>query len=246
MLSQSDIKLINALKLSKNRRKTGFFLVEGPKMVLELLQYPNFEIVFIAANKTWLDAQPNLSQFSIKEISDKALQKLSNFSTANEVLAVVKIPEHEVFSVNKETLYLALDTIQDPGNLGTIIRTAEWFGINEIICSKDTVDCYNPKVVQSTMGSLYRVKCHYCDLSAFLMKQNVPIYGTLLNGKNIYSETLGKSGIIVIGNESKGISEAVQSCITHPLFIPNHPSSKAESLNASIASAIVLAEFRRK
>lgn len=246
MLSQAEIKLINALKLTKNRKKTGFFLVEGPKMVLELIQYPAFEIAFIAARKAWLNTQSDLNHFPLREITDKALQKLSNFSTANEVIAVVKIPEYKQFTPKKDTLYLALDTIQDPGNLGTIIRTAEWFGITEIICSNDTVDCYNPKVVQSTMGSLYRVRCHYCDLSAFLKSQSTPIYGTLLNGKNIYSETLSKSGFIVIGNESKGISEAVQRCITHPLFIPSYAPSKAESLNASIASAVVLAEFRRK
>lgn len=246
MLSQAELKLINALKLTKNRRKTGFFLVEGPKMVLELVQYPEYEIVFIAASKTWLNAHPILSQYPLKEITEKALQKLSNFSTANEVLALVKIPEQNEFKLKKETLYLVLDNIQDPGNLGTIIRTAEWFGIDEIICSNDTVDCFNPKVVQSTMGSLYRVKCHYTDLSAFLKQQNIPIYGTLLSGKNIYQEPLSKSGFIVIGNESKGISETVQNFITHPLFIPNHSKSKAESLNASIASAVVLAEFRRK
>lgn len=245
MLSQADIKLINALKQTKARRKTGFFLVEGPKMVSELLNYPDFEIQFIAGSKKWLDSQSAENDFPLKEISEKALQKLSNFSTANEVLAVAKMPEYQNFKTNKNSLYLVLDNIQDPGNLGTIMRTAEWFGINEIICSADTVDCFNPKVVQATMGSLFRVKCYYEDLPSFLKEQKIPIYGTLLNGKNIYQEQLSKSGFIVIGNESKGISTEVQNLITNPLFIPRYGESKAESLNASIASAIVCAEFRR-
>ena len=245
MLSQADIKLINALKQTKARRKMGFFLVEGPKMVSELLNYPDFEIQFIAGSKKWLDSQLAENDYSRKEISDKALQKLSNFSRANEVLAVVRMPEHQDLKTNNDSLYLVLDNIQDPGNLGTIIRTAEWFGINEIICSKDTADCFNPKVVQATMGSIFRVKCYYEDLPSFLKEQKIPVYGTLLNGKNIYQEQLSQSGFIVIGNESKGISKEVQNFITNPLFIPNSAQSKAESLNASVATALVCAEFRR-
>lgn len=246
MLSQADIKLINSLKMSKIRKKTGLFLVEGPKMVSELINYPDFEIEFIAANEKWLDTNIEHNNFPRKEISEKALQKLSNFSTANEVLALVKMPKYEEFTSTKETLYLVLDGIQDPGNMGTIIRTAEWFGINEIICSEDSVDCYNPKVVQATMGSIFRVKCYYEALPVFLKKQTLPLYGTALNGTDIYQEDLNQSGFIVIGNESKGISQDIQNLITHPLFIPSYGLSKAESLNASIATAIVCAEFRRK
>ena len=245
MLSQADIKLINSLKLNKNRRNTGLFLVEGPKMVSELINYPNFEVQFIAASRDWLESQSVVYDFPFKEISEKALQKLSNFSTANKILAVVKMPEYSDFAPKKDSLYLVLDGLQDPGNLGTIIRTAEWFGITEIICSPDTVDCYNPKVVQATMGSLFRVKCHYLELPSFLNKQQLPIYGTLLHGKNMYQEQLNHSGFIVIGNESKGISQEVQKAITNPLFIPSYEPSIAESLNASIATAIILAEFRR-
>lgn len=245
MLSQADIKLINSLKQTKARRKTGFFLVEGPKMVSELINYPDFEIQFIAGSKKWFDSQSTANDFLFKEISENALQKLSNFSTANEVLAVVKMPEYSDFTTKTDLLYLVLDGIQDPGNLGTIMRTAEWFGINEIICSTDTVDCFNPKVVQATMGSLFRIKCYYEDLPFFLKKEQIPVYGTLLNGKNIYQEQLSQSGFIVIGNESKGISQNVQDLITKPLFIPNYGQSNAESLNASVATAIVCAEFRR-
>lgn len=245
MLTQADIKLINSLKQTKARRKTGLFLVEGPKMVNELIIYPNFEIQFIAASKKWIDSQKTSYNFSLKEISEKALQKLSNFYTANEILAVVKIPEDLNFTASNNDLYLVLDNIQDPGNLGTIIRTAEWFGIKEILCSNDTVDCFNPKVVQATMGSLFRVRCHYTDLPSFLKKQQAPIYGTLLDGKNIYQEYLSQAGFIVIGNESKGISNEVKKLITHPLLIPSYGYSKAESLNASTATAVVCAEFKR-
>ncbi len=245
MLTQADIKLINSLKQSKSRRKTGLFIVEGPKMVSELVKYEHFKILFIAANRNWINSHSEIEELTIKEISEKALQKLSNFSTANEVLAVVEIPEYLDFTPNKNSLYLVLDGIQDPGNLGSIIRTSEWFGITDIFCSFDTVDCFNPKVVQATMGSLFRIKCHYLDIPSFLNKQTFPIYGTLLNGKNIYADKLMPEGFIVIGNESKGISQDVQNVITNPLFIPSYGLSKAESLNASIAAAIVCAEFRR-
>lgn len=245
MLSQADIKVINSLKQRKARKKTGLFLVEGPKMVTELLNYPEFEIQFIAASKNWIASSSLKQDIPLKEITDKALQKLSNFSTANEVLAVVKMPSYAHFAAKKEHLYIVLDGIQDPGNLGTIMRTAEWFGIKEIICSEDTVDCFNPKVVQATMGSLFRVQCHYVELSSFLKLQSLPIYGTLLNGVNIYNQKLSASGFIVVGNESKGISEEIIPLITDPLYIPADKHSKAESLNASIATAIVCAEFRR-
>lgn len=245
MLSQADIKVINSLKQRKARKKTGLFLVEGPKMVTELLNYPEFEIQFIAASKTWIESSSHKQNIPLKEITDKALQKLSNFSTANEVLALVKMPIYPHFEAKNDRLYIVLDGIQDPGNLGTIMRTAEWFGIKEIICSEDTVDCFNPKVVQATMGSLFRVQCHYIELSSFLKSQSLPIYGTLLNGVNIYNQKLSASGFIVVGNESKGISEEIIPLITHPLYIPADIQSKAESLNASIATAIVCAEFRR-
>jgi len=246
MLTQAEIKLINSLKLNKNRRNSGFFIVEGPKIISELINYPEFEIHLIAAIKIWKDLNKELFSIEIKEITEKALQKLSNFSTANEVFAIVKMPEYPSFIANKDSLYLVLDGLQDPGNLGTIIRTADWFGITDIICSKDTVDCYNQKVVQATMGSILRVRCHYIKLSDFLEKQQFPIYGMLLDGKNILNEQLSKSGFIVVGNESKGISEEVRQYISHPLFIPSFRQSQTESLNASIATAIVCNEFRRR
>ncbi|HAG16273.1 MAG TPA: RNA methyltransferase [Bacteroidales bacterium] len=245
MLTNSDIKLINSLKISKHRKEHGLFLVEGPKMLEELLANPLFKILFVAAIPSWAKNLPSDSTFEVKEISEKALQKFSNFSTANEVLAVVHIPEYPSFFPTKEELFLVLDGLQDPGNLGTIIRTAEWFGIKDILCSANTVDCFNPKVVQATMGSIFRVRCHYLDLQVLLQETNLPIYGTLLNGQNIYNQKLESSGFIVVGNESKGISREIQKLITKPLTIPSFNFSKAESLNASVATAIVCAEFRR-
>jgi TrmH family RNA methyltransferase len=245
MLSLSDIKLINALKQNKARRKMGLFVVEGPKMIEELLKAPNYEIVFIAASNKWFEAHQLPKGIKQKEITDKALQKLSSFTTANEVIAVVKIPAIKDAVFSEGSLYLVLDKLQDPGNLGTIIRTAEWFGIRHIICSRDSVDCYNPKVVQATMGSIFRVHCTYTDLIPYLETQTAPIYGALLHGKNIYTSPLKNSGFIVIGNESQGISNAVQKLITHPIYIPSYGNSEAESLNASIATAVICAEFRR-
>jgi TrmH family RNA methyltransferase len=246
MITQAEIKLINSLNLNKNRRKSGYFIVEGPKMINELVLNPHFEIHFIAATKSWISEQHQKFDIHVKEIPDHLLQKLSNFSTANQVLAIVKTPEYQEFIPKVDELYLVLDGIQDPGNLGTIIRTADWFGIEEIICSQDTVDCFNPKVVQATMGSIFRLKCHYLHLAEFLKDQKQPIYGMLLNGKNIYKQDLKKSGFIVVGNESKGISEELKAFISHPIYIPSFEKSKAESLNASIATAIACNEFRRQ
>jgi TrmH family RNA methyltransferase len=245
MLTNSDLKLINSLKLSKNRKELGLFVVEGPKMIEELVRNSEFKIQFIAANNTWIEKHQNAIQFELKEISEKSLQNFSNFSSANEVIAVVQQPENLPFSHNRKELYLVLDSLQDPGNMGTIIRTADWFGIKHIICSPNTADCFNPKVVQATMGSIFRVNCHYQDLKNLLSNNTLPVFGTLLSGKNIYQQNLGSEGFIVVGNESKGISTEIRELITHPLSIPAFHNSKAESLNASVATAIVCAEFRR-
>lgn len=244
MLTQNDIKLINALKSSKQRKKLGFFTVEGQKMVEELMLSPSYKIHFIAATAEWLEKH-NDSSFPVKEITQKALQKLSNFTTANEVLAVVHLPQQKKLNIQSDKLYLVLDILQDPGNMGTILRTAEWFGIRDIICSEDTVDCFNPKVVQASMGSVFRIQCHYIHLPNFLAAQQMPVYGLVLDGKNIYEQKLHQEGFIIIGNESKGISPEVRQHITSPLYIPSAASSKAESLNASIATAIVCAIFAR-
>ncbi|MBN2236940.1 MAG: RNA methyltransferase [Bacteroidales bacterium] len=245
MLTQNEIKLINALKTTRGRKKAGLFLVEGIKMVEELLHYPEYNIQFIAATASWIANNKTKLTSSVKEISERELQKLSNFSSANEVIAVVDLPFETEFSPKENTLYLVLDGLQDPGNLGTILRTADWFGIHEVICSPDTVDCFNPKVVQATMGSVFRVKCNYTQLYPILSNAKIPVYGTLLKGENIYQQSLQNAAYIVIGNESKGISEPIKHCISNPLYIPSLSDSDIESLNASVATAIVCSEFRR-
>lgn len=246
-ISKSEIKLINSLKTSHGRKKHGVFLVEGPKMVEELLQ-SNFKIKLLIATHDWYHENSNLVNESFaRVVKDKDLERVSQLSTANHVLAVVDTPTGVEVKIPNNELILVLDTIQDPGNLGTIIRTADWFGINTILCSEDTTDAYSPKVVQSSMGSVFRKNIHYTHLQKILKENThqLPIYGSLLNGKNIYELELAKKGFIVIGNESKGISSEIQKLISEAIYIPQAQNSKAESLNASIATGIILSIFSK-
>ena len=252
MLSKNQIKWVHSLELKKNRRKDGLFVAEGPKVVGDLLR-AGYVARFIFSTTERPNAQL---------ITDDELRKLSFLQHPQEVLAVFEIPLNSQFSIpNREAtilnsefstlnsnLSLALDGVQDPGNLGTIIRIADWFGIQTIFCSEDTADCYNPKVVQATMGSLAHVHIIYIDLEAFLQSVDCPIYGTLLDGQNIYQQQLSNEGIIVMGNEGNGISPAIRQLVTHKLLIPNYNTSgeTAESLNVAIATAITCAEFRRR
>jgi len=252
MLSKNQIKWVHSLELKKNRRKDGLFVAEGPKVVGDLLRAG-----YVARAIFSTTERPNAQL-----ITDDELRKLSFLQHPQEVLAVFEIPLNSQFSIpNREAtilnskfstlnsnLSLALDGVQDPGNLGTIIRIADWFGIQTIFCSEDTADCYNPKVVQATMGSLAHVHIIYIDLEAFLQSVDCPIYGTLLDGQNIYQQQLSTEGIIVMGNEGNGISPAIRQLVTHKLLIPNYNTSgeTAESLNVAIATAITCAEFRRR
>jgi len=227
-------------------------VAEGPKVVGDLLRAG-----YVARAIFSTTERPNAQL-----ITDDELRKLSFLQHPQEVLAVFEIPLNSQFSIpNREAtilnskfstlnsnLSLALDGVQDPGNLGTIIRIADWFGIQTIFCSEDTADCYNPKVVQATMGSLAHVHIIYIDLEAFLQSVDCPIYGTLLDGQNIYQQQLSTEGIIVMGNEGNGISPAIRQLVTHKLLIPNYNTSgeTAESLNVAIATAITCAEFRRR
>ena len=227
-------------------------MAEGPKVVGDLLRAG-----YVARAIFSTTEGPNAQL-----ITDDELRKLSFLQHPQEVLAVFEIPLNSQFSIpNREAtilnskfstlnsnLSLALDGVQDPGNLGTIIRIADWFGIQTIFCSEDTADCYNPKVVQATMGSLAHVHIIYIDLEAFLQSVDCPIYGTLLDGQNIYQQQLSTEGIIVMGNEGNGISPAIRQLVTHKLLIPNYNTSgeTAESLNVAIATAITCAEFRRR
>ena len=264
MLSKNQLKLVRSLELKKNRKKEGLFVAEGPKVVGDLLRagYVPHAIFMVQGSGFKVQGSGFKVQGRLLPITDDELRKLSFLQHPQEVLAVFEIPLNSQFSIsNREAtilnsefstlnsnLSLALDGVQDPGNLGTIIRIADWFGIQTIFCSEDTADCYNPKVVQATMGSLAHVHIIYTDLEALLQSVHCPIYGTLLDGQNIYQQQLSTEGIIVMGNEGNGISPAIRQLVTHKLLIPNYNTAgeTAESLNVAIATAITCAEFRRR
>ena len=240
MISKNKIKLIHSLETKKGREKVGLFVAEGPKVVNDLLH----------------------EGFVADEILDdiEDIKKVSFLQHPQPLLGVFKLPEVTLKSPNDylslfnkvvdNHLVLALDGVQDPGNLGTIIRIADWFGIENIFCSHETADCWNPKVVQATMGSIARVKLHYLNLNDLIdqLPADYPIYATLLDGNNIYEQELSHHGIIVMGNEGKGISPQLRTKINRKLLIPNYPPERetAESLNVAIATSIVCAEFRRR
>lgn len=239
MLSKNQIKLIRSLELRKNRKAEGLFVAEGPKVVGDLLR---------ASFKPYATYSTTERPDALL-ISKSDLQRISFLQHPQEVLAVFHIPS-PVSRPQAEgnQLSLALDGIQDPGNMGTIIRIADWFGINTVYCSPDTVDIYNPKVVQATMGSIAHVNIIYTDLLTLLEHADCPVYGTLLDGEDIYRQELSANGIIVMGNEGNGISQPVRRFITHKLYIPNFHAAEetAESLNVAIATAITCSEFRRR
>lgn len=251
MISKNQIKHVSSLKLSKFRKEYKGFVVEGEKIVEELIE-SDFKITSLFGLENWIlnfESVLEAKKIDFYKISPKELERISTLKTPNKVLAVVKIPDHPLPEKQDfNNLILVLDKIQDPGNLGTIIRTADWFGVKHIVCSEDTVDVYNPKVIQSTMGSFLRVKTHYTELENFFKNEapnDLNIYGALLDGENIYKHKFPGKGILIIGNESKGISDEVAQFVTHRISIPAHPNNKAESLNASVAAAILMSEFRR-
>ncbi|MFZ4401601.1 MAG: TrmH family RNA methyltransferase [Bacteroidales bacterium] len=251
MLSKNTIKHLQSLKQNKFRDEFQQFVAEGDKLVTELLS-GYFKIIEIFAVKEWLSLHKIADHIAVTEVSVSELERISGLTTPNMVVALLEIPQTKFIDAAVfDKLILMLDEIKDPGNLGTIIRIADWFGISNIICSNHTVDVYNPKVVQATMGSIARVNVQYTDLKAFLqtLPKDIPVYGTLLNAENIYTKELSKNGIIMIGNESKGIADDLLPFITQKLFIPSYAENsgnKAESLNASVATAIVCAEFKRR
>lgn len=239
---------VKALQQKKFRDKYQEFVVEGTKLTLELLK-SNFRVKNIFATPEWISQ--NNQHFNTKTlispVSQKELERMSGLKTSNSVLSLVEIPNRNTVEdlPTKQIIVLA-DGIRDPGNLGTIIRSADWFGVNTIICSEDSVDLYNPKVVQATMGSLFRVNVFYKDLLLFLksLSDEIPVYGAFLNGENIYSRVFGESGVLVIGSESHGIRPEVEARVKTRLHIPAITAG-AESLNASIAAAICLSEIKR-
>lgn len=230
-LSKNKIKWVKSLRLKKNRDAGNLFVVEGPKTVEEFENnWPDSIVLRCSTDE-------NKSNYF--HVSEREMKEMSSLKTASSALIVAQKIKVEAQS----DLTLVLDGIQDPGNMGTIIRTADWFGITEIICSKETVDVYNPKVVQSTMGSINRVNVTYTDLVSYLKSSDKPIYGSLLNGENIYAAKLALRANLIIGNEGRGITPEVQELIQHSILIPG--KGKAESLNAAIATGILLAEFTR-
>ncbi len=255
MLSKNQIKFVSSLQQKKFRIEYNLFIAEGNKIVKELLN-SSLVVKQLYATSEFLVNERIESSIETFEINEKELARISALTNVNQVLAVCEIPNY-IFDIEalQNKLTLVLDEIKDPGNLGTIIRIADWFGIENIICSTHTADIYNPKVVQSSMGSISRIKCHYLDLMTFFketkLKPQQPIYGALLKGENIYTKSLTKNGFIVIGNESKGISESITEYVTDKISIPSFSYYKsnegeAESLNAAIATSIICSEFRRR
>jgi len=258
MLSKNQLKHVNALKQKKFRVEYGLFIAEGIKIVPELLQ-SKIKVKQLFATADFLNKTKIEKSIECIEVKINELERLSALTTPNEVLAVCEIPKYDLnYNELDDKLTLVLDNIKDPGNLGTISRIADWFGIDSIICSSETVDAFNPKVVQATMGSIARIKLHYIDLVEFFeelkiakAKVNLPIYGALIEGTAIYNKQLTANGLIIIGNESKGISDNIASYITDKISIPSFSHFKsaegeAESLNAAIATSIICSEFRRR
>ena len=246
MISKNQIKFVKQLEMKKYRQREGLFVAEGPKVVGDLIA-AGFEPHSIFATEKWDSSRtPHLTPI-ISIITLDELRKLSFLQHPQQVLAVFKAvnTSNEEPSEGAPSLTLALDGIQDPGNLGTIIRIADWFNIDSIVCSLDTADAWSPKVVQATMGSIARVKIRYTDLKEYLNRANLPICGTLLDGDNIYTQELPQKSIIVMGNEGNGISPDIRQLVTHRLLIPQYRSG-ADSLNVAIATAITCAEFRRR
>jgi RNA methyltransferase, TrmH family len=240
MVSKNQIKLISSLQQKKQRIAHQMFIAEGIKGIQELID-AKFELDHLYSTQNDFEMVSN-NQKTV--ISDADLKKISALATPNTCLAVFKIPKEKK---SKESgLIVALDSVRDPGNLGTIMRLCDWFGIEQLICSKETVDIYNPKVVQATMGSIARVNVSYVDLNDFLTTTSLPVFGTFMNGENIYTTALPKEGIIVMGNEANGIAPELEKIIKNRLTIPRFGTiQKTESLNVATATAIVLSEFRR-
>ena len=236
MITKNQIKFIKSLSLKKNRQKEQLFIAEGEKIVAELLN-SNFELHEIFATNEWI--LKNTDVRAIK-VTNSELDRISNLKSANNVLAVVKIKQEKLLKNTRLTL--VLDDINDPGNLGTIIRMCDWFGVKQLVCSKSTVDCFNPKVVQSAMGSLFRVPIIYTDLEEYVTKVDTPIYGAFMDGENVRNVKVPESVHLIMGNEANGISEEINNLITDKVAIKNIGNS-AESLNVAVATAILLHEF---
>lgn len=241
MVSKNQIKWITSLQLKKYRLENQLFIAEGVKVIQELLQ-SNFVLEDLFATEEVFNS------FSVNNktvVTDAEMKKITALSSPSSCLAVFQMPKET--KISNQGLIVALDDIRDPGNLGTIIRLCDWFGIEQMICSKETVDVFNPKVVQATMGSLARVNIQYLDIEEFISNSSLPIFGTFMDGNNIYSKDLPTDGIIIFGNEANGISAEIEKLVTNRIAIPRFGKlQKTESLNVATATAIILSEFCRR
>lgn len=246
-MTKADIQFVRSLADKRARTEHGLFVAEGEKLISELLASP-MRVRRIYSLAGVFDTRNDC----VETVSEREMERISQLKTPNNSLAVVEIPTHSLRSVDAaHSLVLALDRVQNPGNLGTIMRLADWFGITDIVCSEDCADCFNPKVVQATMGAIIRVNVHYTDLAAWLDGENrsgTPIYGTFLDGDDIYSTDLSTCGVIVMGNEGRGIGDECAASVSRRLFIPPYPADRrgSESLNVAIATSVICAEFRRR
>ncbi|MEM9685765.1 MAG: RNA methyltransferase [Bacteroidota bacterium] len=241
MVSKSQLKLITGLQQKKYRNKHKLFIAEGPKVIQEFLNSRFALHGLFTTQADEFSVAPDLMQ----HITDRELKSISNLTTPNKALALFKIPPAE--AVEFRAIILALDAVNDPGNLGTIIRLCDWFGVTHIVCSHDTVDCYNAKVVQASMGSLARVYVSYVDLPEFLSQATIPVFASGVAGNAVYTVTLPKEAVLIMGNEANGISEGILSIAQERVAIPNFSHlQQAESLNVATATAILLSEFRRR
>jgi TrmH family RNA methyltransferase len=245
MLTKNKIKFIQSLVEKKSRKENGLFVVEGEKMATEVL-FSDLKVTEVYAVADWFEDNELFEFYGLKEIvSEDELKKISQLITPNKVLLIVKIPEYKMELKNiLNNFVLGLDNLQDPGNLGAIIRTADWFGIKDIFCSSNSVDAYNPKVVSATMGAVARVRVHYVDLPELVNKikkqdKNYPVYGAMMDGKSVYEEKFLDKGIIIFGNESQGISAETEKIIDQKITIPRAKNSQAESLNVAMAVGVV-------
>jgi TrmH family RNA methyltransferase len=239
-ISKNQLKLITSLSQKKYRQKHNLFIAEGVKVLNELLNSP-FEIETLFCTD---DFEVAISEKKIVRISETELKKVSTLKSPNKALGLFKIPKEKALQNSGFTI--ALDAINDPGNLGTIIRLCDWFGITQLVCSKDTVDCYNQKVVQASMGSLTRVSIHYTDLENYITKSNLDTFIADMDGENVYKTKLPKEGILIMGNEANGVSEEIKSLLQYKISIPRFgETQETESLNVATATAILLSEFKR-
>ena len=248
MVSKAKIKELRALEIKKYRDEKNLFVAEGNKIVNDILH--SFECEWMIAKSSWMATQGHIPAKELILADEDDIRKISSLKNPQDVFAVFKKPAYSIDEANPaKQLILVLDGIQDPGNLGTIIRLADWFGIENVICSPDTADVFGPKAMQATMGALAHVKVHYANIEEYITKyKGIPVYGAFLDGEDIYNKKLSKNGIIVMGNEGNGIRPDTESLITEKLFIPPYPPMRetTESLNVAVATAIICAEFRRK